>query len=152
MSDIKFTCPSCGLHIQCEESYIGENMPCPGCAHLVRVPSNAELIRSAAAAAITAAATPPGIGPDSVPTLEENFLAEPGKPIPSTAPVTEREQQIAAAREAHAQANPGLKPRLSFILSGGQAPPPEENQSALNHDQDKKQEAPPQDSARTLHE
>src|SRR5690348_9176952 len=119
MSDVKFTCPSCGIHIQCEEARVGENLPCPGCAHLVRVPSNAELIRSAAAAAITAAASPPTIGPDSVPTLEENFLAEPGKPVPSTAPVTEREQQIAAAREAHAQSNHGLKPRLSFILSGG---------------------------------
>lgn len=152
MSDVKFTCPSCGIHIQCDETRVGENLPCPGCAHLVRVPSNAELIRSAAAAAITAAASPPTIGPDSVPTLEENFLAEPGKPIPSTAPVTEREQQIAAAREAHAQSNPGIKPRLSFILSGGAAPPPEENHSAVNHGQEKNSDAPRPDDAKSLNE
>lgn len=152
MSDVKFTCPSCGLHIQCDESTVGENLPCPGCATLVRVPSNAELIRSAAAAAVTAAANGPAIGPDAVPTLEENFLAQPGKPIPSIGPVTEREQQIAAAREAHAQSNHGIKPRLSFILSGGEAPPPEENHSALGQEQDKQQEAPRPDDTQTLHE
>jgi hypothetical protein len=38
MSDLKFVCPSCGQHIQCENAHTGENIPCPGCARLIRIP------------------------------------------------------------------------------------------------------------------
>ena len=51
--------------------------------------------------------------------------------------MTEREQEIAAARAAHPQIQSGtvVKPRLSFILSGGQAPAPEDNEKALSAEQ-----------------
>lgn len=151
MSDVKFTCPSCGIHVQCDETRVGENLPCPGCAHLVRVPSNAEVIRSAAAAAVNAAANGPAIAPDSVPTLEENFLAEEGKAGPSSPPMTEREQQIAAARAAHPESKKAIKPRLSFILSGGQAPVAEDNRSALHHEEPKNENESPK-GVKTLNE
>lgn len=146
MSDVKFTCPSCGQHIKCEESHIGENIPCPGCAHMVRVPPNATFVPE----------TPPTatVNPFAVPTLEENIIAEKtGAASPSDPPMTEREQQIAAARAAHAQTAPVIKPRLSFILSGGQAPPREENESAVTtvkeiHPNDN----PPDDPAKSVQE
>jgi hypothetical protein len=46
MNEIKFSCPSCKQHIQCDPSHIGENVPCPGCATLIRVPGLAELAES----------------------------------------------------------------------------------------------------------
>jgi hypothetical protein len=135
MSDLKFSCPSCGQHIQCEESHAGEKIPCPGCALLISVPVDAPIAAKTTAPAPLASPppppAPPGIG--SVPTLEENFLEESGTPLPAAPPLTEREQQIAAARAAHPVApNSHVKPRLSFILSGGAAPVPEENESAMH--------------------
>jgi predicted RNA-binding Zn-ribbon protein involved in translation (DUF1610 family) len=38
MGEIKFICPSCGQHIECDQSYAGEHFPCPGCATQIRVP------------------------------------------------------------------------------------------------------------------
>ncbi len=126
MSDLKFNCPSCGQHIKIDESHAGENLPCPGCAHLIRVPHDAEIVNE----------TPPptntvGAGISKVPTLEDNFLKESGTPLPTPPPVTEREAQLAAARAASAHNTKTVKPRLSFILSGGQAPAREENEHAL---------------------
>jgi hypothetical protein len=73
------------------------------------------------------------MGSGQVPTLEENFLSDPGAPLPSEPPITEREQELAAARAAHAKdITQAVKPRLSFILSGGQAPLQQENESALS--------------------
>ena len=44
MRGIKFTCPSCSQHIECDESYAGENFPCPGCATQIRVPDTASKV------------------------------------------------------------------------------------------------------------
>ena len=44
MNDLKFSCPSCGQHVQCDESHAGENIPCPECAHIVRVPEYAAVV------------------------------------------------------------------------------------------------------------
>jgi hypothetical protein len=132
MNDLKFSCPSCGQHIVCDESHAGEKLPCPSCAALVRVPADAAIVTNSTGPATTPPAVPIGAGVPTVPTLEENFLEEAGTPLPTAPPMTEREQQIADARAAHPmQSGPALKPRLSFILSGGQAPVPEDNQSAL---------------------
>jgi hypothetical protein len=128
MSDLKFSCPSCGQHIQCEQSHAGEKLPCPKCAALIRVPTDAEIVTR------TSEPAPTPFGSGNVPTLEENFLSNPDAPLPSEPPITEREQEIAAARGAHpAQGSQAVKPRLSFILSGGQAPIAAENESALQH-------------------
>jgi hypothetical protein len=133
MNDLKFSCPSCGQHIQCEESHAGEKIPCPACAAVIRVPAEAAIVTKTPAPVMAPPITSgvPGIG--AVPTLEENFLAESGTPLPTAPPLTEREQQLAAARAAHPVApNPQVKPRLSFILSGGAAPIQQENESALH--------------------
>jgi len=136
MSDLKFSCPSCAQHIQCDESYAGEKLPCPGCGSLVRVPVDAPIVTKATVAPTTPVPAPTGVA--NVPTLEENFLQESGAPLPSTPPITEREQKIAAARAAHPlQPNPQVKPRLSYILSGGEAPVPAENQTASGHGEQK---------------
>jgi hypothetical protein len=151
MSDLKFSCPSCGQHIQCEQSHAGEKIPCPGCAALIRVPADAPIVTKAPVPAMTPSTTPAAAGIGTVPTLEENFLAESGTPLPATPPLTEREQQLAAARAAHPVApNPQVKPRLSFILSGGAAPAQQENESAL-HSVEPKHEENPSSETDTLH-
>jgi len=43
MKELKFNCPSCGQHIQCDWRHAGENVPCPGCATLIRVPLDGDL-------------------------------------------------------------------------------------------------------------
>jgi len=43
MKELKFNCPSCGQHIQCDWKYAGENVPCPGCAALIRVPLDGDV-------------------------------------------------------------------------------------------------------------
>jgi len=130
MSDLKFSCPSCAQHIQCDESYAGDKIPCPNCAAVVRVPTDAPIaIKPPPPTEPAAMAASAGVL--QVPTLEENFLNEKGAPLPTNPPLTEREQQIAAARAAHPMSpTPVVKPRLSFILSGGQAPVAEENHLA----------------------
>lgn len=126
MRDVKFICTSCGQHVQCDESHSGEKIPCPNCATVIRVPVDAELVLP----------TPSPANPlanEIVPTLEDNILlTEAGAPVKTEVPLTEREQQIAAARAAHAAQQHAIKPRLSYILSGGEAPPPEENHAAVS--------------------
>jgi hypothetical protein len=152
MSDLKFSCPSCGQHIQCERSYAGEKLPCPGCATLIRVPNDAEIVITTPPPAANPASAAAGAGIASVPTLEENFLAESGTPLPTAPPLTEREQEIAAARAAHpAQGTQVVKPRLSFILSGGAAPIAEENEIALSHGEPK-DSSHPSPETKSLHE
>jgi hypothetical protein len=134
MSDVKFTCPSCGQHICCDEDYANERIPCPSCASVVRVPVDAPVVSKTP---VPAAPSPsPTTGTPNVPTLEDNFLQESGAAVPSAPPLTEREQQIAAARAARpVVAMPAVKPRLSYILSGGQAPVQEENEHATHPEQ-----------------
>jgi hypothetical protein len=143
MSDLKFTCPSCGQHIRCDVDYAGERIPCPSCASVVRVPVDAPVVTPAPVpAAIPPAPQAPGMA--VVPTLEDNFLEKSGASMPSSPPMTEREKQLAAARAEHPVVpTPIVKPRLSYILSGGQAPVQEENESATQTPQNHHPDSPP---------
>lgn len=38
MRDLKFACPHCEQHIQCEDSLAGKSIPCPACGLTVVVP------------------------------------------------------------------------------------------------------------------
>lgn len=229
MKEIIFACPACDQHIQCDASHAGENIPCPSCAVLIRVPtanaiaevevptpasslasdaadavddpfnnatdkseavsytplktpteiadktdtkepakpveSAAEKIEAAPATSKPPVETPPVVPHDvfcicpschaelRVPaesleqpagTLVSTEIVRPSPaqaaPAPvaakseaessesSTVDVAERERKIAAAREqVKIQANPTIKPRLSYILTGGEAPAKAEN-------------------------
>ena len=143
MSDLRFSCPSCGQHVQCDSTHAGENIPCPSCAQLIRVPEKAEVVPTKpppapenpfAVEEEKVSYTPTGEpAAEKVPTLDEDL--EKQSDPESHVPVTEREQQIAAARTHSTEPITHVKPRLSFILSGGQAPAPEENESALTEEQ-----------------
>jgi len=63
MTQLKFDCPSCGRHIQCSPECANQNVPCPACASLIRVPADAEVTES------------PGIA------AEENPFRPPEKPM-----------------------------------------------------------------------
>lgn len=147
--ELRFTCPSCGQHVQCPLDHAGENIPCPSCAQLIRVPENGTIVEVKSPAQdaqdnpfatdeskVSYTRTKPvdDSKVEEAPTLEENIAGKKeGGP-----PVTHREEEIAAARAVHkSQPTSQVKPRLSFILSGGQAPPPEENDAALTPEQKK---------------
>ena len=38
MSQMKFSCPKCQQHLQCDEQFSGREIQCPGCQHLIRIP------------------------------------------------------------------------------------------------------------------
>ena len=146
MSDLKFNCPSCGQHVQCDIQHAGENIPCPSCAHLIRVPTSGSVVDPKLTAtenpfatddskvSYTATKETEKPQPDATPTLEENIAGK----TTAGPPVTHREEELAAARAAHTtQPSSQVKPRLSFILSGGQAPAREENDAALTPEQKK---------------
>jgi hypothetical protein len=146
MSDLKFNCPSCGQHVQCDIEHAGENIPCPSCANLIRVPTSGSVVNAKPPAAenpfatdeskVSYTTTSGTAKPEAnnAPTLEENIAGK----TTAGPPITHREEELAAARAQHStQPTSQVKPRLSFILSGGQAPPPEENDAALTSDQKK---------------
>jgi hypothetical protein len=39
MSEFKFSCPHCQQHLACDEQFSGREIQCPGCHHLIRIPS-----------------------------------------------------------------------------------------------------------------
>ena len=39
MNQFKFSCPQCQQHLQCDEQFAGREIQCPGCNHLIRIPS-----------------------------------------------------------------------------------------------------------------
>ena len=39
MNELKFSCPHCDQHLQCDEQFSGREIQCPGCNHLIRIPS-----------------------------------------------------------------------------------------------------------------
>lgn len=146
MSDLKFNCPACGQHVQCDIDHAGENIPCPSCAQLIRVPTWGSVVKTKPPAAENPFATDESKASytttkeveepksNETPTLEENIAGK----TTAGPPVTHREEELAAARAAHnTQPTSQVKPRLSFILSGGQAPPREENDAALTPEQKK---------------
>jgi phage FluMu protein Com len=38
MSDFKFSCPTCGQHLKCDEGLSGRQISCPKCKTVVTVP------------------------------------------------------------------------------------------------------------------
>jgi DNA-directed RNA polymerase subunit RPC12/RpoP len=38
MNELKFSCPHCEQHLQCDEQASGREIQCPNCHHLIRVP------------------------------------------------------------------------------------------------------------------
>jgi len=103
---------------------------CPVCRSELRVPvagvtAGSEMVTASLVRPPEAPAEPP---PAAVPEIAP---AAETAPAPVVKPGAEREQQIAAAREAHqVSANPPMKPRLSYILNGERPPPVTSNTEA----------------------
>jgi hypothetical protein len=38
MNPLKFSCPQCDQHLQCDEQFSGREIQCPNCNHLIRIP------------------------------------------------------------------------------------------------------------------
>jgi DNA-directed RNA polymerase subunit RPC12/RpoP len=38
MSEMKFSCPHCEQHLQCDERLGGRQITCPACHHLINIP------------------------------------------------------------------------------------------------------------------
>jgi hypothetical protein len=183
MSVLKFECPGCGQHMECDRACAGDIIHCPRCCAELRIPFSempgsilrAEMILHAPKAPAPAPSVPaPAPAPPrpvevicpvcesqlrvrsgaskvgAAPPLAE--LIKRGEPKPHEAEkveeshpdlahmsVQEREQHIAAAREAHPiQLHAPVKPRLSYVLSEQAAPvtkPPDGEQQAGSGEQ-----------------
>lgn len=59
MSDIKFNCPKCEQHIQCDGSCSGMEIDCPNCATRMTVPSVEVAVAEEAAVAGSHVCPPP---------------------------------------------------------------------------------------------
>jgi hypothetical protein len=230
MSELKFICPACNQHLQCEKAYVGHKLPCPTCGAELRIPfSNspggapnalprAELILNTADPKLAGMPGPAGnqenpfenrdipkhvdvvahpeppktaadehelhcVCPvcqselklradaashagDQAPTAEVVHKAPAPAPTPTASPTPvkaepsaaglehlspeEREKQIVAARASRpVEVYPAMKPRLSFVLSGGAAPTPSENE-AVTHPPPS--ENPPEPPTKTVQE
>lgn len=104
MSDFKFSCPVCNQRLQCEKASMGDTISCPGCDAHIRIPF--------------------GHTPVDPVTLVPHGELIPDASASGQAPVEERERDIARAREAHPiSVYPSMKPRLSYVLSGGTVKP-----------------------------
>ena len=44
MSEIKFACPHCALHIACDDIYCGERIDCPGCEWEMFIPPRSAFV------------------------------------------------------------------------------------------------------------
>lgn len=39
MSDYKFECPHCQQHMACDQQFVGRQIKCPNCSHLINIPA-----------------------------------------------------------------------------------------------------------------
>jgi DNA-directed RNA polymerase subunit RPC12/RpoP len=44
MSELKFSCPHCDQHIQCDSKFSGRQIQCPGCSHLIVIPPSPTVV------------------------------------------------------------------------------------------------------------
>ena len=119
MKELKFTCPSCGQHIQCDWKHAGENVPCPGCATLIRVPQEGNVtdapspppednpfaVATGDAEKVSYASAKAADGPEpkKSPATAERAMVAPAVPVtanPAPAPNQESPVQTPAAQKA----------------------------------------------------
>jgi hypothetical protein len=66
MSSVKFECPACSQHMECERACSGDVIHCPGCGAQIRVPFHnvAEIDGAFSRAELVAPATPDAAAPN----------------------------------------------------------------------------------------
>ncbi|SRR6266581_448525 len=103
MSALKFECPGCGQHLECDRACGGDIIHCPRCCAELRIPfggssefpgavARAELILHAPAAVPAAPATPPAAATPAVSTAAERQTV--------ICPVCESELRVPASAAA----------------------------------------------------
>jgi hypothetical protein len=93
MSELKFICPACGQHMQCEKAYVGHQLPCPNCQTELRIPFSDSA----------------GGGPDALPRAQivllpgketnASILVDPEKMREAKATASDIPQEIIVKRE-----------------------------------------------------
>lgn len=84
MNEIKFSCPQCGQHIACDETYSGQQIACPNCQQALVVPQRAVSDASAPQAQSKlsidrAQSSAPGAPPPRPVPVYQTYLTEPEK-------------------------------------------------------------------------
>jgi len=118
MSVLKFECPGCGQHMECDRACAGDVIHCPRCCAELRIPFSSSGIPGSVARAELiphAPAPPPAaavIGPN----------VPPGEPVPQTTevvcPVCESELRIRSG-----SVKSGSGPRLAELIRKGDPKP-----------------------------
>lgn len=78
MSEIKFTCPHCSQHVQCDESWSGRETRCPACQGAFRVPQSAKPTTSPASPSPPLPPLPPPASEAAAPASAQ----KPEAPLP----------------------------------------------------------------------
>jgi hypothetical protein len=149
MSVLKFECPACGQHMECDRACAGDVIHCPRCCAELRIPFSeipgsilrAELIlhapapASAPAQSKAAAPVPPQPTEVICPVCESHLRARPGPPKPGASPALAElirkgepkpteSRQPEKAQESHPDlAHMSLQEREQQIASAREAHP-----------------------------
>jgi hypothetical protein len=105
MKEMKFICPFCGQHIQCDWRHAGENIPCPGCAKLIRVPLEGDLPDAESPSPLPSPSPVAGDNPFAEVEKVSYVSAKPaaGTELPKTpaVPTGPKQEPATPARAAH---------------------------------------------------
>ena len=105
MKELRFICPFCGQHIQCDWRHAGENIPCPGCAKLIRVPLEGDLPDAESPSPLPLSSPVTGDNPfaevEKVSYVSANPAAGTEQPKPPAVPTVPKQESAAPARTAH---------------------------------------------------
>ena len=137
MTELKFDCPSCGQSIQCSPECANQNVPCPACATLIRVPADAELTESGAVEADANPFQSPEVPKVSYAEAEEhrpppNERAPISRPAPriDNKPVSAVREELEVARPAATSSDlhcvcPVCRSELRISVKAQANPPPQ---------------------------
>ena len=96
MNAMKFSCPHCQQHIECDASHVGRDVPCPTCHSTLRVP------------------TPSAVTPGQLPSAK--WVAAPKLPVVSGLP---KPQETGGPPVGLAWRNLAATDRASGLLAAG---------------------------------
>lgn len=116
MSDIKFACPHCRQHVQCDESHSGRKVACPNCKASLRIPRRGTAGQELPQAELLSA--PPGkTQPISPPSDSTKAGAAAPSNLKGTQPVRglEKPGKPAPKPPASGKVVPGALPKMTAV-------------------------------------
>lgn len=129
MSELRFTCPACGQHMQCEKAYVGDKTACPNCQAELRIPFSHTPIEPKTQlprAELVSAPAEPSLASNDHPSFGLTEAAVPISAAPkSTGPVPHVESQTCICPVCQSELRiiertaPSDEPRIAQLVRTG---------------------------------